>query len=83
MENKGKIYDFDFGNYPEVLSVNDYFEKMFLKESDVNTHPAHKVGREIKLKDYEIKVFNAEELLINSKVDPEKILRLKDYLFEF
>ena len=83
LENKGKIYDFDFGNYPEVLSVKDYFEKMFLNESEVNTHPAHKVGREIKLKDYEIKVFNAEKLMIDPKVDPEKIVRLKEYLLDF
>ena len=80
LENEGMIYDFDFGNTPEILSVKDYFEKMFLNESENNTHPAHKVGREIKLKDYEIKVFSANDLLLNPKVSPEKIMRLGEYL---
>jgi len=83
LENEGKIYDFDFGNSPEILSVEDYFEKMFLNESENNSHPSHKVGREVKLKDYEIKEFSALELSENRGAEPINIYRMGEYLKKF
>jgi len=51
--NKGKIYDFDFGNTPSVLTVKDYFEKMFL--SDANPRDSYfSVTRKDKLQDYKL-----------------------------
>jgi len=54
LESDGYIYDFDFGNRPQVLEVKNYFEKMFFEDKRKSEGGEFYVGREEKLKTYEI-----------------------------
>ncbi len=52
----GLIFDFDFGNEPQVFTVRDYFEQMFLNESREPGYGKHYVGRDEKRKNYQIEI---------------------------
>lgn len=84
LELDGEIYDFDFGNLPSVLTKELYFEKMFLNDKKKSEGGDHYIGREEKLKTYEILVrpgldtLRAREERRSSPVS--KTLRLKEYL---
>ena len=84
LELDGEIYDFDFGNQPSVLSKELYFEKMFLNDKKKSEGGEHYIGREEKLKTYEIlerpglDTLKAREERRSSPVS--KTLRLKEYL---
>jgi hypothetical protein len=85
LEQDGYIFDFDFGNMPTIGTVKEYFEKMFL--NDVKKEHGHYVGREEKLKTYEILERPAYETIIarrNKKAAPElRKVRLVNYLQDF
>jgi hypothetical protein len=84
VELNEEIYDFDFGNRPSVLAKEYYFEKMFLDDKKKSEGGEHYIGREEKMKTYEILVrpgldtLRAREERRSSPVS--KTLRLKDYL---
>jgi len=84
LELDEEIYDFDFGNQPSVLSKELYFEKMFLNDKTISEGGEHYIGREEKLKTYEILVrpgldtIRAREESRSSPVS--KTLRLKEFL---
>ena len=85
LEQDGYIIDFDLGNKPLVTTVPEYFEKMFL--DDKKQKYGHYIGRDEKLKTYEILERPALETIVarrNKKPVPElRKIRLKDYLKEF
>lgn len=59
LELDGFIFDFDFDNRPRVVSVREYFEVMFFEEKRENDGGSFYVGRDEKLRDYEITSKNA------------------------
>jgi len=85
LEQDGYIFDFDFGNAPTISTVKEYFEKMFL--NDIKQKYGHYVGREEKLKTYEILERPALETIIarrNKKAAPElRKVRLINYLQDY
>jgi len=87
LELDGEIYDFDFGNQPKVVSVKDYFEKMFLDDKKPSEGGDRYIGREEKLKTYEILVRPGLETIrarSENRVSPIKeTLRLNEYLKDF
>jgi hypothetical protein len=87
LEKDGLIYDFDFSNIPEVLSVKEYFEKMFLKEKTRAQGGDQYVGREEKLKNYRITIKPALETYQarqNRQLSPEgETLSLGQYLNQY
>lgn len=84
LEKDGLIYDFDFSNNPEILSVKDYFEKMFLQEKTKEQGGEHYVGRDEKLKTYKITVkpaLETYEARQNRRVSPDGItMSFESYL---
>jgi len=56
------VYDFDYLNAPTVTPLQGYLENMFLNE-----HPRGKfpVGRDVKLRDYRVKIYNAPDYFAN------------------
>ena len=60
LERDGLIYDFDYSNQPQILSVKDYFEKMFFNPKGINRF---KITKEEKLNEYTIELYNAYEYL--------------------
>jgi len=56
LEMDGFIYDFDFGNTPNITTTKKYFEQMFLDDKRKSEGGEFYVGREEKLKYYEIVV---------------------------
>jgi hypothetical protein len=87
LEMDGEIYDFDFGNSPVVLPVKAYFEKMFLDDKKVSEGGERYIGRDEKLKTYEILVRPGLETLRarseNRQSPVKETLRLQDYLKDF
>lgn len=87
LEMDGYIYDFDFDNYPNILPVKAYFEKMFLTDKKKSEGGDHYVGREEKLKSYEIIIRPALETIRLSderkKLPEPETMRLQDYLKKF
>lgn len=83
LEKDGLIYDYDFGNSPQIVSTKEYFEKMFLVEKKKAEGGDFYVGREEKLKTYEITIKSATETLkaINSRVASPEGVSMK--LFQF
>lgn len=87
LEMDGEIYDFDFGNSPVVLPVKAYFEKMFLDDKKASEGGERYIGRDEKLKTYEILVRPGLETIQarseNQKSPVKETLRLQDYLRGF
>lgn len=81
LELDGLIYDYDFGNRPVVAPVKEYFEKMFLNEKPQGAPSSFYVGREGKLRDYEVVILPGVEIL-RGKPRGETI-RLGMYLEQF
>ncbi len=52
------IYDFDFGNEPKIISVDQYFYKMFLNEE---ARSSFKIDPEQKMDDYIVEFYNSLE----------------------
>jgi len=75
---EGLIFDFDFGNEPRVISVQDYFEQMFLNEKRNPDSRGTYVGREEKLKNYELALSNPSRPSV-----PESVLSLGHFLGRF
>lgn len=74
------VFDFDFLNEPVVLSLHDYFELMFLDEVPPEL-PFYRVGREEKLKNYEIEVYRGRDIYANPrKPNMESKMRLEELL---
>ncbi len=86
LEKDGMIYDYDFGMSPSVQPVKAYFEKMFFIEKTTaqGASPGHYIGREEKLKTYQITIRPAVttyEASINRQPYPAaKEMKLGDYL---
>lgn len=84
LEQDGLIYDYDFGNEPRVVSTKAYFEKMFLIEKRTSEGGTFYIGREDKLKDYEILIRPGLETIIarrNRQASPDgERLRMGEYL---
>lgn len=86
LEHNGLIFDFDFGNTPSVVSVADYFEKMFLIEKKREEGGNFYVGREEKLNKYAIVNHSAEAVIEarrNNMASPKaEDVKLCQYLFQ-
>jgi hypothetical protein len=82
----GKIYDFDFGNYPSVLSPGDYFTKMFFQEL-LSGYGTFYVGEREKRKNYQLLLRQALEVLesVQSRTPLPKseVMTLDDFLKAF
>lgn len=63
LEKDGLIYDYDFGSAPQVVSVRDYFEKMFLSDKRGEGAPVDYVNPEDKLNDYEVEIISTNDVL--------------------
>lgn len=61
LEAEGHILDFDFTNEPTVLPTAEYFERMFLDEDPKPGYGGFYIGREKKLKGYELTLTPVEE----------------------
>ena len=87
LELDGDIYDFDFDNYPVVLSVREYFEKMFLNDKRPSEGGERYIGRDEKLKTYEVIVRPGLETMRarseNRKSPEAPALRLQEFLRDF
>jgi hypothetical protein len=87
LEMDGEIYDFDFGNAPVVLPVKVYFEKMFLDDKKSSEGGERYIGRDEKLKTYEILVRPGLETIRarsqNQQSPIKETLRLQYYLRDF
>lgn len=87
LEMDGEIYDFDFGNNPVVVPVKAYFEKMFLNDKKTSEGGERYIGRDEKLKTYEILVRPGLETIHarseNRQSPVKETLRLQDYLRDF
>ena len=61
IDDQGGVFDLDFTTSPSPLGLQDYFEQMFLNESECATPSWTELcgGRESKLNDYQITVFSA------------------------
>jgi hypothetical protein len=87
LELDGYIYDFDFDNYPVVLPVKAYFEKMFLNDIKKSEGGDQYIGRDEKLKTYEVLIRPGIDTL-RAREDRQPspvsdVLRLQDYLMNF
>ncbi len=84
LEIEGHIYDFDFSNEPTVLTVQEYFEKMFLQEKTKAENGEFFVGRKEKLENYQVEVLPALDsyfAIQNKESYPESVkLSLGEYL---
>ena len=84
LEIDGLIADFDFSNRPEMLSREDYFERMFLHDQKDPSGMRLYAGRERKLQDYKLTITPAHLFLPSSSeedIQKQSIdLYLKDYL---
>lgn len=69
VDERGMVYDFDFLITPSPKIFKDYVEEMFLDETECVTHSWTELcgGRENKLNDYWLTVFDATELLNGNK----------------
>lgn len=67
MDEKGTVYDFDFSFSPSPLPLKDYLEEMFLNEAECTTPSWTELcgGREDKLNEYWVTVFDARQRLEN------------------
>lgn len=85
LELDGNIYDYDFGNEPQVVSIPEYFEKMFLSLAPNRTGMVY-ADRAEKLKDYEVKRLPGKETIAARRERrryPEgPKFRLENYLAE-
>ena len=63
LEVDGRIYDFSFDNEPQVPSVRDYINKMFLEERPKSEGGLFFPDSESKLKDYVFTVRSGLEVL--------------------
>ncbi len=84
LEMDGLIYDFDFGNTPQVTTTQKYIEQMFLNDKRKSEGGEFYVGREEKLKYYEITVKPALETMHarrNRVVSPDgETMRLQQFI---
>jgi hypothetical protein len=72
-EIDGKIYDFDFGNQPEIITTREWLDRQWLQENE-NPYPAfYRVGRKAKLK-YNVQFFDAARYL-SSRLQSESLIR--------
>jgi hypothetical protein len=76
----GYIFDFDFMDQPTVLPVAEYFEQMFLEEIPNPYPPTDYIGRETKLKEYEVKLYPAEKYTTRGGRDQFEKFRLGEFL---
>ena len=86
LDYDGYIFDYDFGNTPQVLKAQAYMDKMFLIEKKKSEGGDFYVGREEKLKKYKITIMDALKTLEarrNRVRSPEGVkLSLEDYLLQ-
>jgi hypothetical protein len=78
VDDAGLVYDFDFTSTPRIIPIQDYIEEMFLDEIECSGDPADYfgqpcVGRDTKLKDYEISVTPANQLLGGNETPTKKM----------
>lgn len=79
LDDGGKVYDFDYGIEPKVMSFDDYIEHMFLDEEECRTGAATGefcVGRDTKLKEYEFESLDAESVLAKDRKRKAKKARM-------
>ena len=65
IDKNGIVYDFDYMNSPRPVPFKDYIEDMFLNEDECNNHKPGEfcAGRDNKLNDYHIKLYEAKDIL--------------------
>lgn len=84
LERDGFIYDFDFSNQPEILRTEEYFEQMFLNESDKGLETRMFVKKDKKLNQYLLKITPALEFIKSNNSEIEETtsqeMLLKDFL---
>lgn len=83
LELDGKIYDFDYGNTPQVVGVRSYIKKMFLDEL-----PAEQGGRffsapAAKLDGYELKFTRVVDFLRRTPQPNRTTLTLREFSARF
>lgn len=68
IDGMGVVYDFDFSFSPSPLPLKDYLEEMFLNEAECTTPSWTELcgGREDKLNEYWVTVFDARQRLDNT-----------------
>ena len=74
LHRSGRVYDFDYTATPRVTSVKQYLEKMFLDEPECTNRVSGEFcgGREAKLKGYAFSAVNAESLLADPQLKPDR-----------
>jgi len=87
LEKDGLIYDYDFGNTPAVTPIAKYFEKMFLVEKKKAEGGDFYVGREEKLKTYQIVIRSGLEVTAARRTRTSQpkgeTMRLEEFLRSF
>ena len=75
------IFDFDFENEPTVVPLSEYFERMFFKERTGSQSFTFFVGRERKLKEYQVEAIRAPVYYKSSRsVSESETFKLEDLL---
>jgi len=62
-EIDGMIYDFDFGNRPEIVSIANWIDRQWLIENPQPYPAYYRVGREEKSNTYQVELFDARTYL--------------------
>lgn len=86
LEESGFIFDFDLGNEPRILSVQEYFEKMFLDDRNLADEKVHASARDLKLNEYLISIYQGHENLIDIDLKNPKngeSIILKNFLAKY
>lgn len=87
LEKDGMIYDFDFTNQPKIVSINVYFQNMFLSDKKGVGSDTDYVNPESKLKDYGVEILPAYEMLkarrARVKTPEGEKMKLRQYLMSY
>lgn len=66
-EIEGLIYDFDFGNRPEIVSIANWIDRQWLIENPQPDPGYYRVGREQKANAYQVEQFDAKTYLTTQR----------------
>lgn len=77
LENEGKVYDYDFGNAPQVTSIKQYIKTMFWDEPQVTQYTGLETLAQ--RRDYKIAFVPAEKFLELRNTGEAPLLDLSDF----
>lgn len=78
LENNGLIYDYDFGNEPQIVTADEYLRRMFIEEPV--PLPKWTIFDKIKEREeYKVFFYSAEEYLNQGDEAPAPEIRLIEY----